>query len=222
MSEALKKEAYDDDFGAVQLENPAKGGTTALPASGLEVNPKRPFIERVEEYMCRLSTKNTFWHRLFSWIWLPFAFHSGIRMEQDGNTCTAVLPFRRFNRNWYNAMAGAVLLGNSEIAGGSFVFKYCQGNYRVVCKKLEYRFLRPCVGPAMYKMTPREDINEAMKTGKEFNVTLDISIVQVMRRPQKKERRVGKCVAVFHASKVNGPRKTSTALKLRKNRNQRP
>ena len=91
----------------------------------------------------------------------------------------------------------------------------------MVCKKLEYKFLRPCVGPALYKMTPREDIDEAMKAGKEFNVTLDISVVQVMRTPQKKERRVGKCLAVFHATKVRGPRKTSEALALRKNRKHR-
>lgn len=193
----------------------------ALPVPALEKPHKRTFIERLEERLCKLSTKNNFWHRLLSLIWLPFAYHSGIRMEQVGNTFTAVLPFRRFNRNWYSAMAGAVLLGNSEIAGGTFIFKYCGGNYRVVCKNLEYRFLRPCVGPAVYKMTPREDIDALMKTGKEFNVTLDISIVQVMRRPQKKERRVGKCTAVFHATLVRGPRKTSTALKLRKKRNGR-
>ncbi len=192
-----------------------------MPASKLETPHKRTFIERLEEKLCKLSTKNNFWHRLLSLIWLPFAYHSGLRMEQVGNTFTAVLPFRRFNRNWYSAMAGAVLLGNSEIAGGTFIFKYCGGNYRVVCKNLEYRFLRPCVGPAVYKMTPREDIDALMKTGKEFNVTLDISIVQVMRRPQKKERRVGKCTAVFHATLVRGPRKTSTALELRKKRNGR-
>lgn len=217
---AVEKEAQEDRLGGTDFESP-KGGTATLPAPGLEIKQRRPFIEWLEEKICRLSTKNAFWNRLFSWIWLPFAYHSGIRMEQKGNTCTAILPFRRFNRNWYNAMAGAVLLGNSEIAGGTYVFKHCGGNYRVVCKKLEYRFLRPCVGPAMYKMTPREDIDEAIKTGKEFNVTLDISIVQVMRRPQKKERRVGKCVAVFHATKVKGPRKTSTALKLRKQRGNR-
>jgi hypothetical protein len=200
------------------VSNKPEGATMTLPESSLETQPKRRFIERLEEKLCRLSTKNNFWHQLFSMIWLPFAFRSGIRMKQVGNTFTAILPFRRFNRNWYGAMAGAVLLGNSEVAGGAFVLKYCGGNYRIVCKKLEYGFLRPCVGPAMYKMTPREDLDAMMETGKEFNVTLDMSIVQVMRRPQEKERRVGKCAAVFHATKVSGPRKTSTALELRKKR----
>ena len=39
-------------------------------------------------------------------------------------------------------MAGAALLGNTEIAGGNYVFKVCGGDYTVVCKNLEYRFLR--------------------------------------------------------------------------------
>lgn len=218
MSENISKGGQKGKQGVVVCQ---QSQDAVLPASGLEKRRKRTFIVWLEETLCKLSTKNTFWHRLLSLIWLPFAFHSGIRMEQEGSTYSAILPFRRFNRNWYNAMAGAVLLGNSEIAGGTFIFKYLGGNYRVVCKKLEYRFMRPCVGPARYKMTPREDIDELMKTGKEFNVTLDMSIVQVMRRPQKKERRVGKCVAVFHATRVKGPRDTSAALELRKKRKRR-
>jgi hypothetical protein len=221
VAEEAVKEVQEDKSEQFGPEQPM-AGTTILSASGIEVQRKRTFLEWLEEKLCKLSTQSSFWHRLLSLIWLPFAFHSGIRMKKEGNTFTATLPFRRFNRNWYSAMAGAVLLGNSEIAGGSFVFRYCGGNYRVVCKNLEYRFLRPCVGPAKYKITPRDDIDALMETGTEFNVTLDISIVQIMRRPQRKERRVGKCVAVFHATRVKGPRNTGTALELRKQRNSQP
>ena len=63
------------------------------------------------------------------------------------DTFSAVLPFRRFNRNWYRAMAGGALLANSEIAGGMYVFGVCGGDYTVVCKNLNYTFLRPCLGP---------------------------------------------------------------------------
>ena len=124
MSEEIEKEVQKDKREAISFEQP-EAGATALAASGVKMQRKRTFMEWLEEKLCKLSTKNRFWHRLLSLIWLPFAFHSGIRMKQEGNTFTAVLPFRRFNRNWYRAMAGAVLLGNSEIAGGSFVFKYC-------------------------------------------------------------------------------------------------
>jgi len=82
---------------------------------------RKSFLDRVEAYISRLSTRNNFWHRITSLIWLPFAFRSGIK-RLNTNTFTAILPFRRFNRNWYNAMAGAALLGNSEIAGGMYVF----------------------------------------------------------------------------------------------------
>ena len=172
-------------------------------ASGEEPPPRRRgLLEKIEAFVARLSTRNNFWHRICSWIWLPFAFRSGIRMRRDGHTYSAVLPFRRFNRNWYEAMAGAALLGNSEIAGGMHVFKACKGHYRVVCKHLEYRFLRPCVGPAVYRVTPRQDIAELAAAGREFNITVDMEIVQVMRTPKERERRVGRCVATFHATPI--------------------
>ncbi|MBK7405728.1 MAG: hypothetical protein IPJ41_14195 [Phycisphaerales bacterium] len=158
-------------------------------------------MERAEAFVSRLSTRNNFWHRVCSMIWLPYAFHSGIKMKRlDAKTFQAVLPFRRFNRNWYNAMAGAALLGNSEIAGGSYVFGICGGDYTVVCKHLEYQFLRPCLGPAVYRITPRDDIEALVQSGEEFNTTIDMEIVQAITKPGSKERRVGRCQATFHVT----------------------
>ena len=89
-------------------------------------------FQRVEAFISRLSTRNNFWHRVCSLIWLPFAWRSGIHMKQLGNPrFAAVLPFKRVNRNWYNAMAGAALLGNSEVAGGMFLFSECGSDYAV-------------------------------------------------------------------------------------------
>jgi len=161
----------------------------------------RSLFQRVEAFVSRLSTRNNFWHRVCSLIWLPYAFHSGIRMKRlDAKTFQAILPFRRFNRNWYNAMAGAALLGNSEIAGGTYVFGICGGDYTVVCKHLEYKFLRPCLGPAIYRITPRDDIQGLALAGKEFNTTIDMEIVQAITKPGSKERRVGQCAATFHVT----------------------
>ena len=163
--------------------------------------PRLTLMDRIDNFVSRLSTRNNFWHRVCSMIWLPYAFRSGIRMKRvDAKTFTAVLPFRRFNKNWYNAMAGAALLGNSEIAGGMWVFGYCGGRYTVVCKRLEYSFLRPCFGPAMYRITPREDIDAMVASGDEFNVTLDLEITQALAKPGAKERRVGRAVATFHVT----------------------
>lgn len=163
---------------------------------------KRTLMDRVEGFITRLSTRSNFWHRVCSMIWLPFAYRSGIKMQKDGKTFSAVLPFRRFNKNWYKAMAGAALLGNSEIAGGMFVFNQCGGEFGVVCKNLEYRFLRPCLGPAIYRITPREDVEELASRHWEFNVTLDMEIVQMMRAPRERERIVGRCTATFHATSI--------------------
>lgn len=173
---------------------------------------RRSFADKVEAFLSRLSVRNNFWHRLSSMIWLPYAFRSGIKIRRlDESTFTAVLPFRRFNRNWYNAMAGAALLGNSEIAGGMYVFGICGGEYRVVCKHLEYKFLRPCFGPALYKIRPRDDVASLVEAGGEFNATLTLDIVQDIRKPLDRHKRVGRCVATFHVT-------PKTHLKTRKAR----
>ncbi|MEZ6243818.1 MAG: hypothetical protein R3B57_12340 [Phycisphaerales bacterium] len=200
----------------------ARASTPTPPAPKPKAATKQPLLDRVEAFLSRLSTRNHFWHRVCSLIWLPYAFRSGIRMKRvDEKTFSATLPFRRFNRNWYNAMAGAALLGNSEIAGGAYVFGECGGDYEVVCKRLEYDFLRPCFGPAEYRISPREDMGELIATGEEFNLTVDMEIVQLLptltgRKGDKKsakksakrgrdrivgrEKRVGRCTAIFHVT----------------------
>ncbi|MCC6681961.1 MAG: hypothetical protein IT445_13760 [Phycisphaeraceae bacterium] len=166
---------------------------------------KTPFfarqMQKMEEAISRLSTRNNFWHRVCSWIWLPLAFRSGITFHKGSeSTFSAVLPFRRFNRNWYNAMAGGALLGNAEVAGGMFVFEKCGGNYTVVCKQLGYKFLVPCHGPAVYRIEPREDLAALVKQGGEFNITVDMTVVQMVQAKGQRERRVGICTATFHVT----------------------
>jgi len=180
---------------------------------------RKTLWERIESYVERLSSRNAFWHRVCAMIWLPYAFRSGITMKRvDEQTFKATLPFRRFNKNWYNAMAGAALLGNSEIAGGAYVFGACGGDYTVVCKQLEYKFLRPCFGPAEYRITPLDDIHALVEKGAEFNISVRMDIVQVLpelgkpkapagadddaapTRRTKRDKRVGRCTATFHVT----------------------
>jgi hypothetical protein len=159
------------------------------------------WYDKVEAFISRLSVRDTFWHRICSLIWLPLAAFSGIRMKQiDADTFTAILPFTRFNRNWYRAMAGGALLANSEIAGGMYVFGVCGADYTVVCKELSYKFMRPCLGPAIYRITPQENLRELIAAKSEFNITLDLDIFQQLKRGPETERRVGRCVATFHVT----------------------
>jgi len=161
------------------------------------------WYDRIEAFVSRLSMRDNFWNSVCSLIWLPLAFFSGIRIKElDENSfaARAVLPFRRFNRNWYRAMAGGALLANSEIAGGLYVFGICGADYTVVCKQLNYTFLRPCFGPAVYRMTPRENIKELLATTKEFNITLEMEIQQQAMRAGENDRRVGRCEAIFHVT----------------------
>lgn len=165
------------------------------------VPPKPTWVDKVEAFISRLSTRDNFWHSICSFIWLPLAFFSGIRTRKiDTDTYAAYLPFRRFNRNWYRAMAGGALLGNAEIAGGMYVFGICGSDYTVVCKNLNYTFLRPCLGPAVYRMKARENIRELAQSGKEFNCVLDMEIMQQPLNTKDRERRVGKCEVTFHVT----------------------
>jgi len=178
----------------------AESSTTA---AARRADQPKTLIDRVEAFVSRLSVRDNFWNSICSLIWLPLAFFSGIRMkEMDANSfvARAVLPFRRFNRNWYRAMAGGALLANSEIAGGSYVFGIVGADYTVVCKHLEYKFLRPCLGPAVYRIKAREDVKALMVDGSEFNVTTDMDILQQAGRVGERDKRVGQCVATFHVT----------------------
>ncbi len=188
------------------LVSPSATRWPGRPASSRRIADETPIVKRswfdkAEAWVSRLSTKNHFWRSLCSLIWLPFAFRSGLRVKQvDKSTFTAVLPFKRFNRNWYNAMAGGALLANSEIAGGMYVFGVCGGDYTVVCKELRYRFLRPCVGPAIYKIRTNQDVEALVAAGGEFNIDLTLNIVQQLTAKPSQERRVGRCECTFHVT----------------------
>lgn len=163
--------------------------------------------DRLEARVSRLSTRNNFWQKVCSWFWLPIAYRSGIKKvkqeagQGEKEPFVALLPFRRFNRNWYSAMAGAALLANSEIAGGMYVFDVVGGEYTVVCKELHYRFRRPCHGPAVYRVKTQADLHELVRAGGEFNIDVEIEIYQALKQAgERLERRVGVSSATFHVT----------------------
>lgn len=176
------------------------GGAPPNPENPPNLRQHRKLIDHVESWISRMTVKYNWAHRLASLIWLPYAFKSGIKFQKlDDNSFAGVLPFRRFNRNWYNAMAGAALLGNAEIVGGTYIHGRVGGDYTVVCKQLSYKFLRPCFGPAIYKINPQQDLAALMQTGDEFNLDIEIEIVQqIPTRGLGKTIRVGKALATFH------------------------
>src|SRR3954471_10368021 len=196
---------------ATDVYRARNAGARAAPPLGQRI---QRWYDKVEAFVSRLSMRDNFWNSICSLIWLPLAFCSGIRLKELDATsfaARAVLPFRRFNRNWYRAMAGGALLANSEIAGGTYVFGICGADYTVVCKQLNYTFLRPCFGPAVYRMTPREDIQDLLSKSSEFNITIDMDISQQGFRGER-DRRVGKCEAIFHVT----PKVHHKTKKLRK------
>lgn len=184
-----------------RLEQAAGGaGAPADVGSNAEAEPRRSAFQRFEAFVSKLSTRNNFWHKVCSLIWLPYAFRSGIMMKRlDSRKFTAVLPFKRINRNWYNAMAGAALLGNSEVAAGMFLFSQIGQDYIVVCKEMTYKFLRPCHGPAIYEIVNTEDVQDKVAAGGEFNINLELEIRQQLKK-RGKSLRVGRCDITFHCT----------------------
>ena len=191
-------------------------GTMVLQPDGMPIRPT--LYQRLEAFISRLSTKNNFWHRVCSLIWLPFAWRSGIQMRRESRSrFEAVLPFKRVNRNWYNAMAGAALLGNSEVAAGMFLFSECGSDYNVVCKQMKYDFLRPCLGPAIYTIREGESVMAMVKENKEdggeFNIDLELEINQILKN-RGRNLRVGRCSMTFHCT----PKQMIEAKRRRKRR----
>lgn len=210
-------QGIDDAPTALPERSLTEGRVQGLPAAQIQPARKKSFMERVEAYISRLSTRSNFWHRVCSLIWLPIAYRSGIKVRRlDKTTFTAVLPFRRFNRNWYNAMAGAALLANSEIAGGMYVFGVCGGDYTVVCKELRYKFLRPCFGPAVYRANPQGDLHALVEQGGEFNIDIELEICQQLKKPGDREFRVGRCHATFHVTPKSHAKAKRNARRDRK------
>ena len=114
-------------------------------------------------------------------------------------------------------MAGAALLGNSEVAAGMFLFKECGSDYAVVCKDMHYRFLRPCLGPAVYRIVggdnTSDDIRDLIQNGGEFNIDLELEIAQIIK-DKGRQIRVGRCNLTFHCT----PKTMVRERRLRRNR----
>src|SRR5688500_4039090 len=169
----IQPRVHDQAIGQALVSGGAGGAAGARRerdpvAAGIRTPDQPGWFDKVEAFVSRLSMRDNFWNSICSLLWLPLAFFSGIRMkelEPGTIAAQAILPFRRFNRNWYRAMAGGALLANSEIAGGTYVFGICGADYTVVCKNLNYTFLRPCFGPAVYRMTARAHIPELARRG---------------------------------------------------------
>ncbi|MFN9126230.1 MAG: hypothetical protein ACK5WD_10415 [bacterium] len=196
-----------------------------IPSGPAARRPARPptRLERLEAWASRLSVRNNFFHKFFSLVWLPYAARSGIKMygkkkALSAERFAAILPFRRFNRNFYDAMAGAALLGNSEVAAGMYLFSVCGGDYTVVCKEMKYRFLRPCLGPAVYRVVKSQDVEEKVAAGGEFNVSLEMEIYQQQIVKKSEEILVGRCDITFHCTPKSMVREREERRKARHQR----
>lgn len=153
---------------------------------------------KLETRLSVLCFNNNFWYKILTFKYLPLASKCGMKLgEWKGDVYETVLPFKKFNKNWYDAMAGAVILANTEIAGGMAIFKLVGEKYTVVCKDLSYKFRLPCQSEATYRVKIIDDIHSLMKTKPEFNLRMEIDVVAEMKN---KMRKIGSSTITFHVA----------------------
>jgi len=151
---------------------------------------------KLEEWLSIKCFNNNGWYKVLTTIYLPLAAKSGMKLGRwDGDVYETILPFKKFNKNWYNAMAGAAILANTEIAGGMAIFKEVGEKYLVVCKELNYKFRLPCQTMAIYRVKILDDLKELVRTKPEFNLRMEID---VMAEIKNKRRKVGTSLVTFH------------------------
>jgi Domain of unknown function (DUF4442) len=153
----------------------------------------------VEIYFNKLSIKSPLISKLLSMIFLPYISKSGLRMNYDPDNYYAVLPKKRLNTNWYGTIGGAALLANLELAAGSYLFMMTKGEYRMVCKDINYRFLLPSVSDIMYKAsTDLIELKEKIAAGGKFNISLNVKVFRVGSIKDAAGKRMGGGMVSFH------------------------
>jgi hypothetical protein len=156
-----------------------------------------PLTPKLEKYLNKLSMKSNFVNKLLSFFFMPFVYKSGLKMNFVEDDYHAILPKRRMNVNWYGSMAGGAILGNSELAAGSYLFMLSKGEYRMICTRLNYRFLLPSLDAIMYKAhVDLEELREKIKAGGKFNIDMTIKVFRTNKN--KAGRRIGSGTISFH------------------------
>ena len=74
--------------------------------------------------------------------------------------------------------------------------------------------MRPCLGPAVYRVIDSEDLDAKVALGGEFNVALTMEIYQQLHRPGK-ELLVGRCNITFHCTPKSMVRERAERRRLR-------
>jgi hypothetical protein len=171
----------------------------------------------LDKRITELAIYNPFWRRFLAFFWMPFAYHSGIRIvRRSGEALNVLLPFRRPNRNWYGDMAGAAILGNAELAAGMILFEHCGAECIIVCKKMDFHFHANCTGPALYVSRAKTDIEDKLAAGRPFECAMEMDVFQAEKGTSEPSRkRVGSCEMSFSVTQKSYlPRRKRPSLPL--------
>jgi hypothetical protein len=171
----------------------------------------------LDKRITELAIYNPIWQRFLSFFWMPFAYHSGVRIvRRKGDALNVLLPFRRPNRNWYGDMAGAAILGNAELAAGMILFEHCGADCIIVCKKMDFHFHANCTGPALYVACSKTDIEGKLAAGRPFECAMEMDVFQADKATgEPGHKLVGSCEIAFSVTqKMYLPRRKRPSLPI--------
>lgn len=132
---------------------------------------------RLEIKLNKLSIKSVVLNRILGVLFMPFVARSGLKVHYDPKDFYAYLPKKRFNSNWYGTLAGAAILGNSELAAGSYLFMLTRGEYRMVCTRLDYRFLLPSTEAVIFKVSlDQAELEKKLAAGGKFMMDMTLKL----------------------------------------------
>lgn len=152
----------------------------------------------LEKRLNKLFIENRLVSQILSFFFMPYLLKSGLKVNFDPEDFFAILPKRQINQNWYNTMGGAAILANLELAAGAYLFMMTRGDYRLVCKGLDYRFILPSVGAVLYKAAVEPEVLQAkLESGKKFDIDLDVKVYRATSE-SKPGKRMGGGVITFH------------------------
>ncbi len=154
---------------------------------------------RLERRINQATIRSGLVRSIVSFAILPLIPRLGLRINYSDDDFWVEVPHSRLNRNSYGTIGGAALLANLELAAGCYLFMRTDGEYRIVCRNVAYRFMLPSTNGLHFRVEPAgEDLDASIASGEPFNADVKVVVYSRGDRRGEKGRRIGRGEMRFH------------------------
>ena len=141
----------------------------------------------------KLSTAKNFWHRVCSFIWLPYAFRCGIRMQKlDARDLHRRAPLPSLQPQLVQRDGRRRRSATPRSPAGSTSSIWRRRLHGRV-QAAELPLPAPCFGPAVYQVVPKGDVDALVAEGGEFNIEIQLNVYQQLKKPGERGSAWGGC-----------------------------